>query len=209
MASSKPALDKVLALDNSIQSRQRYISTVRGLGGEIDALAMLGTLQEWWVLGPFYVGNLAENWEKGFIDPKAVNLKDTFTEDDTTRAWQRTDAEGEIGLVSLHTLFGMVDNSFGYAYCEVELAERTVVQLRLGSDDGVVAWVNGAKIHNHLVDRGSAPDQDVVLTRLEAGRNRILLRISQGSGGWGFCSRLTTKDGAALDFQHVTPESAQ
>ena len=40
---------------------------------------------------------------------------------------------------------------FGYAVIHVDEAQEAV--LRLGTDDGVRAWVNGEKVHEHIVDR--------------------------------------------------------
>ena len=47
------------------------------------------------------------------------------------------------------------------------------------------------------MDRGSAPDQDVAAGQLLQGKNRVLVKISQGAGGWNFMLRITRPDGTA------------
>jgi len=106
-----------------------------------------------------------------------------------------------LGLVDLAALTGGPTNCYGYAYTEVTVNERQLATLRLGSDDGVAAWVNGSKVHDHLVDRGLKPDDDIVQIRLEPGVNKILLKISQGQAGWAFCARITDRDGRPLNFK--------
>jgi hypothetical protein len=43
-------------------------------------------------------------------------------------------------------------------------------------------------------------DQDAVEVELAEGKNTILLKISQGGGGWGFCARVSDKSGIGIPF---------
>ena len=43
--------------------------------------------------------------------------------------------------------------------------------------------------------------QDEIRTRFRKGRNRILLKIVQGSGEWGFCVRVADAKGKAIDLR--------
>jgi hypothetical protein len=70
--------------------------------------------------------------------------------------------------------------------------------LLLGSDDGVKAWLNGTVVHSNNVDRGDIPDQDVALIQLTKGRNDLLLKISQGGGGWSAHARIVGLDGKPI-----------
>lgn len=65
--------------------------------------------------------------------------------------------------------------------------------LLLGSDDGV--WVNGELVHTNPAYRAAAPDQDRVPVRLKKGWNKVLLKVLQGAGGWGYYLRFADPGG--------------
>jgi hypothetical protein len=104
-------------------------------------------------------------------------------------AWKavETDADGRVNLVD-----HMKPNNLGVAYAcaVVTCPEAMETDLYVGSDDGVKIWINGAVVHEHRVDRGLVPDEDEVAVNLNQGANRILVKVDQGGGEWGFCLRL-------------------
>jgi len=75
----------------------------------------------------------------------------------------------------------------------------------MGSDDGIVCWLNGARIHANNANRGLTVDEDVVKTRLEAGANRILLKVLNGGGNWSGCLHITSPDGRPIKFKARQP----
>jgi CubicO group peptidase (beta-lactamase class C family) len=82
------------------------------------------------------------------------------------------------------------DNQIAYAATEFEVSSATDAWLGVGSDDGVKVWLNGELVHEKWVRRGVAADDDVVSIKLRSGKNRLLLKIQNRSGGWGFACRL-------------------
>ncbi|MHC4429475.1 MAG: alpha-mannosidase, partial [Planctomycetota bacterium] len=72
--------------------------------------------------------------------------------------------------------------------------ERTMT-LWVGSDDGIQVFVNGTEVHRNWVLRGWKPDQDRFRIRLGAGWNRLLVRVSNYSGGFGASARLLDAEG--------------
>lgn len=68
------------------------------------------------------------------------------------------------------------------------------LQLEVGSDDGVKAWVNGKLVDDVGKVRGLAEFEDKVPAELQTGWNTVMLKISQGDGNWAFCARLRTED---------------
>jgi quinoprotein glucose dehydrogenase len=67
--------------------------------------------------------------------------------------------------------------------------------LLLGSDDGVRVWINGELVHTNPAYRAAAPDQDRVSVRLKKGWNKVLLKVLQGAGGWGYYLRFADPGG--------------
>ena len=72
-------------------------------------------------------------------------------------------------------------------------------QLRLGSNDSVVVWLNGKKVHDNNILRTARIDEDVVDVELEAGENELLVKVCQTALDWGFYFRITDREGRALE----------
>ena len=194
-------LDVLCKVDSAIQRLQSYRDKVRALGGKVDITPLLGGIRKWQAVGPFKVPDLAIDWGTDFVHEQDIDLKATYTWGGKTLAWKSAEGDGDFCIVDLAALMGAPSTCYAYAYTEITVGERQLATLRLGSDDGIAAWVNGAKVHDNFVDRGTTPDSDIIQIRLEAGVNKLLLKISQGGGGWNFCARITDRDGRPLNFR--------
>jgi hypothetical protein len=64
----------------------------------------------------------------------------------------------------------------------------------LGSDDGVRVWVNGSLAWSHALHRPMSPDQDQFDVPLQAGWNRLLVKVKNDDGGYGVMLRLADPD---------------
>jgi hypothetical protein len=94
----------------------------------------------------------------------------------------------------------------GYAYAATTADQPGPAALAVGSDDGIRIWVNGRLVHDHAIRRGVHPDQDLVPVTLAAGENRILVKVEQGTGGWGVCLRvLHPSEALAVFSRMLTP----
>ncbi len=85
---------------------------------------------------------------------------------------------------AIHRLHG--DNSATYLYREVESSVEQNAQLSLGSDDAIKLWVNGESVLDKFVARGVQPGQEKPEIHLRRGRNTLLMKITNGGGGYGF-----------------------
>ena len=83
-------------------------------------------------------------------------------------------------------------------------------EVRLGSDDGVRVWLNGAVILSQSTCRAVQRDQDTVPVTLQSGWNRLMFHVRDNGGGWSLRARITAPGGAALANLRtaVTPPSA-
>jgi hypothetical protein len=77
----------------------------------------------------------------------------------------------------------------------VRSPEDAPAHLLLGSDDGVRVWINDALVHTNPAYRATEVDQDRVAVQLKKGWNKVLLKILQGAGGFGFQVRFADPDG--------------
>lgn len=172
-----------------------------------DTSASPTILREWLLLGPF--PNSADTGlATDYIDadPAITVTEATILprsgETVNSKVWKRIGVSSASDFVNLESAaaFGSQDNVVAYALAYVINTTAGAVSgdLRLGSDDGIKAYVNGVKVHENHVHRSAARDQDRVDVTLNAGLNTILLKIEETSGGWGFYARLTDKPGNPL-----------
>jgi len=89
-------------------------------------------------------------------------------------------------------------NCVAYLKTRVISPQDSKGALLLGSDDGVKAWLNGVVVHGNNVDRGLIIDQDMAPIELKQGPNELLLKITQGGGGWAACARIIGLDGKSI-----------
>jgi ADP-ribosylglycohydrolase len=72
------------------------------------------------------------------------------------------------------------------------------VIFELGSDDGVKAWVNEELVHQNNIVRGHNPGDDLLDVKLHEGWNEIVLKVTQGVGGWGASLVITDSEHEVL-----------
>ncbi|MCW5941629.1 MAG: beta-lactamase family protein [Fimbriimonadaceae bacterium] len=100
------------------------------------------------------------------------------------------------GAVDLKALFGAdTDNKVAYAYAEWNVAKAGKALALFGSDDSAVVWLNGQEVHRVLQGRALDANSDRFDLALPKGRNRILVKVENGSGGWGFALRVFDEKG--------------
>ena len=150
-------------------------------------------ITDWFLLGPFYTqrshdlgqdflleqggeANIQPNQEQEFRNSKNQPLR-----------WRSISTKKEI--INLEREIGRFDDVTAYAFTEIESDQDQYVEFGLGSDDSVKVWINGYVVHQYEEGRGVKIDQDRFIVKLNSGKNRCLIKISQGMGGWGFVIR--------------------
>ena len=63
-----------------------------------------------------------------------------------------------------------------------------------GSDDGAVVWLNGERLYVDPRAHGADPLQHVGALRLAPGENRLLIKVGNGGGDFGFYFRVLDPD---------------
>ena len=86
-----------------------------------------------------------------------------------------------------------------YFAATLESATEQAGTLHVGSDSGILLWVNGAKVHEVKETRPLKPGQDQVAVNLKAGRNVVLLKLAQGSGPGGFTLSAEARGNLSFD----------
>lgn len=141
------------------------------------ALAESAALSPWYHIGPFGAGNFDEAHAKAFIDETNVDLGKTYGK----LKWElaKNFVDGKV-----HTLNG--GNSATYLYRTIQSGTARELELSIGTDDSFKIWINDQLITDKKITRGVAPDQDKVRVSLVKGGNKLLFKIANGGGGYGF-----------------------
>ena len=153
--------------------------------GEVDYYRLTiseGTsLGPWWVIFPF--DNIDE---KGFdtVYPPEVEIdfeKEYIGKEGRKIGWYKTDSRGE-------NVFSNVpeDDVTGYALTYLESDRDQNYLLSLGSDDTIKIWVNDQLVFSKYVHRPLRRADDVIQLPVSKGRNKILVKVTNGYGPWGF-----------------------
>jgi hypothetical protein len=142
-------------------------------------------ITDWWIIGPF-----ADQNSKGLLTvyPPETEFDTTKTyrgRNDVLISWQ-THTGHESGYVDLIKILSPSDIGVAYAYGLIEVDNDTLLNIGVGSNDGVRLWVNGELFLDKQEERRAVPNQDVLSIPFKRGSNAILLKIDQVGGDWGF-----------------------
>jgi hypothetical protein len=94
-----------------------------------------------------------------------------------------------------------------YAFARVYAPSETFCQLWMGYDDGARVWLNGAEVINDNRYGSFEVDMTKVNVTLQAGENRLLIKISEWMGDHGFSARLCTSEGGVVNGLTYDPEA--
>ena len=100
--------------------------------------------------------------------------------------------------MNLGALFGDKPNRVAHLRTAFVSPDERDAVLEIGSDDGVKVWLNGAVVHENPAARPVARASDRAAVRLREGRNDLMLKVTQGTGQWGACVRVTAPDGSPM-----------
>lgn len=198
---SKVLRTTLLARATDTATVERLIALGPVEGTPEDLAKQLGFINHWKIVGYFPLKDAPADGSPVLVNG-AVDLAAHYGQGASAAAWTDKAVGGAFPHVDLMGFAQDQARAFAYATIKVPADQDAV--LRMGSDDGIRAWVNGAKVHENVTDRGVALDNDQVPVKLKAGENAILLEIIQHAGGWGFVARLTELDGSPLSFEIVT-----
>ncbi|MEE9386769.1 MAG: DUF3857 domain-containing protein [Nannocystaceae bacterium] len=163
--------------------------------------AAQGYLLDWELVGPF------ENTGRAGHD--AVYSPETEAFDPSQRfvgmlanealEWRRYPAEASArAYVSFDAYLRPNTHAVGYATTWVHVPKSSRATVHVGSGGPHKVWVNGVLAGEGGAYRRVHPLQDAYVVRLQAGYNRVLIKVAVEDGAWGFFARISTPGGAAI-----------
>ncbi len=157
----------------------------------------LGFLGEWLVCGPFDnqegQGLAHEDGPEGPFHADA-----TFHGKGKSVAWRSLPVPLCLGTVDFDCLFRPNDQACAYATTWIRMESPTPAVARVASDEGFRLWLDGRLVVERDVRRDAGIDQDAVPLPLGAGWHRLVVKVGDITGAWGFRLRLTDREGRVV-----------
>ncbi|MCA3015027.1 MAG: DUF3857 domain-containing protein, partial [Myxococcaceae bacterium] len=171
-----------------------------------ELVRALGFVQDVWVVGGFD-NEGKSGCDTDFGPEAAPDLRASYPSKRDEVTWRRPAARSPDGFVDLSVPLRPASEAVGYALTWLQATAETTAQLSLGVSGGFRLFVNGVKVAQS--DRYNAPraDQHRLQVRLRKGFNRVLLKVCQEKGAFGFYLRAERPDGAAGSFQVALPSA--
>jgi len=196
-------LEKAVSFSRHRYSVDRILAKMEETGYKIKPARQrqlsqkAGFISSWWIAGPFpNENNQAE--KIAYFPEDRIDFSQVQKFDSLTATWQPLELDEVFAIIPLAKLFGKKQQA-AYAYAELNLPSAIPAKFKIGSNDGVVCWLNGKKVHENLVGRALTVDEDEVEVYLKAGVNKILLKIPNRGANWEACLRVCDEKGAPMD----------
>jgi len=174
----------VFSISFSLLIPALVIGENRAAAPTVQPLTPDGFVQQWLMLKPI---TGADRWTKDHLAQIGGPEKADPKPGDKTAglAWRPITARKDGGVN-----FGTQNQALAYAFCRLESSSEREVLIRLGADDAYALWINGVKVKERNTSGTMDPDQEQFACTLKQGMNRILIKVDNYSGGWGFFFRM-------------------
>ncbi len=171
-----------------------------------DIVRDLGFVQDWYVVGSF------DNEGKGGCDTdfgpeSATDLKASYPANGHEVSWRKPAAKSLDGTVDLSVPLRPSSEAVGYALSWLQATQEMKATISLGTSGGFRLFVNGVKVASSDRYNALRPDQHRVQVNLRKGFNRVLLKVCQEKGNYGFAFRAEKPEGVPGSFAVALPDS--
>ena len=178
--------------------------SIREFGGNVDLPGLFGFLLDWRIAGPFD-STKGVGFEAVYPPEKGVDWSAEYDGKNGKVVWKPFKSQHEFGIVDVNKVCGLLKEAAAYAYTEFVSDRARPVELRLGCKNAWKIWVNGKYLFGRdEYHRGMEIDQYRMTTELQAGTNRILVKLCQNDQKedwtveWEFQLRICDPNGAPV-----------
>jgi hypothetical protein len=146
---------------------------------------------QWHIVGPF------DNPESDglyieYPPEKKIDLDKSYLgKDNKEISWQKIKGE-ENGLIDFIKFFDDTRYSVVYAYVNIPSDQELETAIIFGSDDGSAVWHNGKELYRDFARRSAIPHNEIIPLTLNKGDNKFLVKVENGTSGWGLYFQLLT-----------------
>jgi len=206
-----PLLSQLLEHDDNQAVRVKAFAVLAAIDPENETLARnlnlmcstskTGVIPQWLALGPIPISGADAQGHGLDVEqiPGQAALApasgERVTIGERSFKWKMVNGD-ENGIIDGAATLGAAENVAMYLITYVNAAHGlTGLRLSWGSDDSAVVYVNGQEVSRYIGGRPYAPDQNVAENvTLQKGANTIMMKILNGSGGYGGCMRILDAD---------------
>jgi tetratricopeptide (TPR) repeat protein/transglutaminase-like putative cysteine protease len=160
---------------------------------QAQAVALAGSvgfIPEWMIIGGFD-NSEGMGFDKVFAPEKGIDFSKTYDGSGWKISWRKLPALSSGIKVDFCNLLEPNVWSVAYAVTFVYSPQAQSAYLRAGSDDCLKMWWNDQLVVSEPAYRSCKLDQQVVPVALQAGWNKLLAKVCQGTGNWELMARLT------------------
>jgi hypothetical protein len=165
-----------------------------------------GTAQakEWFVIGPF-----AEGLGNEQAPEKEIELGKEYQGKTGKVKWKLANAAVNAQQVAVFdwdksNTFNPKVNVSVYALIHVKAPADMDARLLISHDDGARVWLEGTLVHDNAKGTMKADEYNVGI-KLKEGWNRLLVKVSQATGGFGLMMRITDAAKAPIAALEYSP----
>ncbi|HUR37904.1 MAG TPA: hypothetical protein VM222_00310 [Planctomycetota bacterium] len=158
--------------------------------------------KDWFVIGPFDAALAKEEGPE-----KEIDLSKELKGKSGSVKWKPFSGAitgAQCKLDWTQNIFTPKDGVSAYAVIHVKAPQAMEARLYVGHDDGGRVWLNGSKVHENAKGTLKADEYNVAL-KLEEGWNRLLFKVSNNNGNFGFIMRITDGNKAPVPGLEFSP----
>lgn len=153
----------------------------------VDGDRVFRLVTDWEFCGPMEPadGDLEKVWAvSSYPDGPVRHCDETF-------AWKPIERLIGESHTAIETAYPGRENVFVLARVRLSGKGSGVREIRVGSDDGAIAWFNGVEAYRSATTlRSYVPDQDRFEVNLTGGDDELLFKVLNGASAWWFAVRL-------------------
>jgi len=181
---------------NSLKLEFRSIENDTKIG--IDAVVLTPVrdyIPEWYMIGPFPNPRESDYLRYGldsiYAPEKEIDLKATYTGVNGQQIrWEKVDGKDAGYGMGLWNRYNPSEFIVCYALTYIFSPDIQEVPLMFSSDDGSKIFLNDKEIYRYMDVNVAYPDQFEIPLKLNAGWNKLLIKIENNFGGYAFYARL-------------------
>ncbi len=143
--------------------------------------------ESWHIVGPFDNPDRAGH-DIVYAPEMGIDLADSYTGRNSETVKWKSASFTDWDPINLKQ-FGNENRHYegvAYLYREFTSPSKTKLDCNFGSDDGLKLWLNGALVIDADRYRGMNLQDHLITLNIQAGRNTLLAKVTQGVGGWDF-----------------------
>lgn len=101
-------------------------------------------------------------------------------------------------MVEIEKAVGGGNNVAAYLRTYLVADADTTASLRIGSDDGIMVWMNGKKVLSTPKKRSYTKPKSTIIVPLNQGKNELMAKVTNGAGPWNATVVLESLEGTVL-----------